>query len=465
MSRRAQTFWAGGVLLGCVTVAALLLPALLHGYDSRPAAADGKLIVHEWGTFTSFAGSDGVNLAFPPLVAKDLPRFILGPYSQPDNPFLGLLKDRYVARQRMETPVTYFYTDAPRTVNVRVDFPQGMLTEWYPVVKEFDSGKTEEKRPSGNSFLDWGSVRLIPPEQFADVRVRDEKGQAVPAAFPAVSAEDHYGRARETDSAVIEAVDAKRDSHFEKFLFYRGLGDFTLPLKLVALGQERFEVANSSADASGALLLMRIEKGSVRFTRHDPISPRSVVEITLSSTESTVDELVDATVRELVLAGLYEKEALAMMNTWRTSWFGETGTRLLYLLPEKLTDELLPLSVKPAPQERVRVLVGRLETITPEDCERTRQTLVERYDQERLMNALALGEEGKLLVPLLTGSANETGAPGTMQDELVTLGRFVEPALQFLIGQTSEPQTRRKLETILTDIRSGRYPALNNRLR
>src|SRR5258708_29049188 len=30
--------------------------------------ATGKLIVHEWGTFTNFAGSDGVYLDYRPLV-------------------------------------------------------------------------------------------------------------------------------------------------------------------------------------------------------------------------------------------------------------------------------------------------------------------------------------------------------------------------------------------------------------
>ena len=46
-------------------------------------------------------------------------------------------------------------------------------------------------------------------------------------------------------------------------------------------------------------------------------------------------------VHELSAAGLYDKEALAMVNTWQASWFGENGTRLLYLVPTKLTDKLL----------------------------------------------------------------------------------------------------------------------------
>ena len=38
---------------------------------------------------------------------------------------------------KMETPVTYFYSPAPLLVNVRVDFPKGVLTQWYPGVTAF----------------------------------------------------------------------------------------------------------------------------------------------------------------------------------------------------------------------------------------------------------------------------------------------------------------------------------------
>jgi hypothetical protein len=340
------------------------------------------------------------------------------------------LKDQFVALQRMETPVTYFYTDVQRVVNVRVDFPRGMLTEWYPVVKQFASGEQTIGRVQGRAYRDWGAVRLTPPTQFAEVRMRDPQGQAVPASLPTVAADDHYGHARETDSAIVETVDAYRRSHFEKFLFYRGLGNFELPIKLVALGNDRFEVANSAEDGSGVLLLVRIDRGRIRFTRIDPISPRSAIEIALPAAESTVERLVEATVRELTSAGLYKKEALAMVNTWRSSWFGENGTRVLYLVPEKLTDTLLPLSIDPAPDVRVRVLVGRLETLTPEDC-------------HRLVNALAGRDR------------DEQPTAESVEAELASLGRFAEPAVQFAIGQTSDVAARRRLEAILAQIRGG----------
>jgi hypothetical protein len=50
----------------------------------RPSAeptAEG-LVVHEWGTFTSFSGSDGVRLEFRPLADEDLPPFVLDRFLQ-----------------------------------------------------------------------------------------------------------------------------------------------------------------------------------------------------------------------------------------------------------------------------------------------------------------------------------------------------------------------------------------------
>jgi hypothetical protein len=354
--------------------------------------------------------------------------------------------------QRMETPVTYFYTDQPRTVEVRVDFPQGLLTEWYPVVKNPEPAFSKTDPPkTGFKYLDWGTVRLTPQEQFADIRVRspvvkklpfgdplldkhvslaanDAQWEALPASLPPVSADDHYGRARETDAAIVETVDAEGGSNFEKFLFYRGVGNFDLPLKLVALGNDRFEVSNTGDMATGALILLRAEKGRIRFTRLDPVAACATSEIRLPATFATIGDLADATEQALVEAGLYEKEARAMVNTWRSSWFGEDGTRLLYLLPEKLTDELLPLSIKPAPDERVRVMVGRLETLTPEDCQRLARVLAEP-------NAA-------------TPPTNQA-----VKFALAPLGRFAEPAVQFIISQTADQGARERLETVLAGLR------------
>jgi len=413
-----------------LAIAVSLVPALVGGRDVRTDAqkdggqSSGKLIVHEWGTFTNFSGSDGVNLDYRPLVNDNLPGFVVqvGPGSL-------FAKREVIAQQRMETPVTYFYTDTPRTVNVRVDFPQGKLTDWFPGTTK-PLGQEDFNVDSGRKFLDWGQVRLTPQDEFARLQVRTLKGVRL-ARLPQVAAGHHYGEARETDSAIVERIFENGESHFEKFLFYRGLGNFDLPMKLEALGGDRFEVTNSGAEASGSLLLVRIEKGAVRFARHAAVGSNASVEMVLPAQASTVEQLADAMVSELIAAGLYQKEALAMVNTWHASWFGEDGTRLLYLVPEKQTNELLPLRIEPAPDESVRVLVGRLETLTPEDCRR-------------------------LVEVVTTADARSE----KVQGELKALGRFAEPAVQFALSQEKEIPRRERLEAVLATLRPEKQRAV-----
>jgi hypothetical protein len=101
---------------------------------NKPASK--RFVVHEWGTFTSFSGSDSVKLEFRPLEDVDLPGFVLNRARQTGNfPFL-LLKRDITAQQRMETPVTYFYSEEPLQARVRVVFPRGLLTEFYPPVAD-----------------------------------------------------------------------------------------------------------------------------------------------------------------------------------------------------------------------------------------------------------------------------------------------------------------------------------------
>ena len=54
-----------------------------------------------------------------------------------------------------------------------------------------------------------------------------------------------------------------------------------------------------------------------------------------------------------------------MVETWRDSWF-EEGSRLIYIVPSRTIDAVLPLQVEPVPSQTARVFVGRIELVTPE---------------------------------------------------------------------------------------------------
>jgi hypothetical protein len=129
---------------------ALWLLALL----AVPVFAGEPFDAHEWGTFTTIAGKDGVAIEWQPFAGEDdLPNFVydLTDLSQRagvrHNPFV---KSALTARVRMETPVIYFYAPREMEVSVKVDFPEGKITEWYPRARSVHAG------------IDWGRVRLMP---------------------------------------------------------------------------------------------------------------------------------------------------------------------------------------------------------------------------------------------------------------------------------------------------------------
>jgi len=64
--------------------------------------------------------------------------------------------------------------------------------------------------------------------------------------------------------------------------------------------------------------------------------------MTIPDANETLAHSAGVMVKNLIAAGLYEKEARAMVKTWESAWFGEEGDRLLYLEPRTRADELLP---------------------------------------------------------------------------------------------------------------------------
>src|SRR5258708_36209020 len=87
------------------------------------ADIDPGFVAHEWGTFTCVQGANGVQMEWDPLAVVDLPEFV---YSRVHvasgrkahvRGFVVAGKTGTVQRQRMETPVIYFYSDRTRTVD------------------------------------------------------------------------------------------------------------------------------------------------------------------------------------------------------------------------------------------------------------------------------------------------------------------------------------------------------------
>lgn len=298
------------------------------------------LVVHEWGTFSSFSGSNGTNLKFYPY-DNDLPDFV-HKYELKGGPEGSTIS--------LETPVLYFYADHEVSVNVHVEFPKGRFTEFYP------------KADWTSKKLSWENVRILPG-------ARQE--------LPMKPGNSRYYAARETDADPLQIAFKENDKERkerEKFLFYRGVGDFSSPLRVRALGAGRFTVVNAGKASVANVLLVRVGGGKIFFKEIGPLTGASAVTVRETDVESSVEKLGATLTASLTRAGLFEKEARAMVKTWSFAWFGEEGTRVLYILPSSTTDELLPLRIQPKPSALVRALVGRHDILTPE-----REQVVDRY--------------------------------------------------------------------------------------
>jgi len=323
--------------------------------ESPPAPTPQGLVVHEWGTFTSFSGSDGVPVGFQPS-NDDLPSFVY--YTHDENSKLGRLARGGLVS--METPVIYFYADRETRVGVTVDFPRGWITEWYPFAAAAPSRAARSDKTGGQSIR-W-DVTLAPTD---------------PAAFPTEKGRNHYYAARETDATPLRAEVVTREDERnpslrggsvvqrERFLFYRGVGTFAPPVTVRALGGGKVKVVNASGGKATGLVLVTVRAGQVGFRVLPDVESGGDAVATLPDATGSVADLGDALVKSLTAAGLYEREARAMVKTWDSAWFKEEGSRLLYLVPRAKTDELLPLKVEPKPTEVVRVLVGRHDFLTP----------------------------------------------------------------------------------------------------
>jgi hypothetical protein len=426
--------WASG-LAGVALIAAMSVigtsssKAVDKLRTAATDAADGKLIMHEWGTFTSFSGSNGVQLDFRPLINEDLPEFVFDRRMQAGVP---LFTKRLIRAQiRMETPVTYFYTDEERTVRAKVDFPNGLLTEFYPPVvamtPPYDSMK-ESSRPFDKSTLDWGEIDLIPIAKLAptvkDQRTRKWLHQIIQdRVTPTAGAYNHYYYARETDSAYVhvrhalspELMDLGSD-HLEKFLFYRGVGKFEQPLHAVISDDGLIKVTNSGDQPIRSLFRVTVAAKAIEFSSINEVSAGASVEFPKTTTPIQLPELQQRVVDALVAEKLYPKEAAAMVKTWADSWFAEEGTRIFYMVPREATDKLLPLTISPPPDESVRVLVGRVEVMSP-TVEKQLLEIVQAH-------ALRRAEWWKQEV-----EPNKQRDPLPVPAELLKLGRLAEPAL------------------------------------
>jgi hypothetical protein len=373
------------------------------------------LIVHEWGTFTSIQGSDGRPLRWSPFVPSELPNFVYSRnaplHNDPRAKEFAFWETKGTRSwfQRMETPVLYFYAAEPMDASVQVGFPEGLVTEWYPQASEFGPMPASRLTPRKSaSYVHW-DIRLFPAES-AEV-----------PPFAQDKKESHYFAARETDSASLVSSSnflGPAAPESEKLLFYRGVGDFSAPLNLWFDSTEALMIENKGTEELSHLFVIHVGDQSASYKHFTSLPPNAKRPAGLSDAfAQTFPNFSDALAKELqstlVGEGLFPKEAAAMVKTWKDAWLSEKGDRVLYMLPRAWTDRILPITVNPAPQQMVRVMVGRAEFFSP-NLEKELETLFTQYHQ-----------------PF---GAEETGDSARREQAVAKiralgLGRFADPAL------------------------------------
>ncbi len=385
-------------------------------------------IVHEWGTNTIVAGSDGSLQRGLHHEEEDLPSFVYDRVKAA--PAIG---GPSVVVSKMETPVTYFYSDVPRSVQVAVDFPAGVLTQWYPGVVKFSppmlthwggpiggqvvdpvldldvdfympSCKEQYSHPALGR-LDWGRVDVLP------------RG-VVPSLPDAPLTATTWSYARDVAANPIH-VGGDIAPQDERFLFYRGLGNLDFPLQVGSVPGGKIALANPSKLAMGRLFVINVGEGKGSFTVNEGgVAPGETFEPAIPSLDGApdlkayTDALAVKVTEALDATGLYHDEAQAMVNTWKRQWFTTPGVRVLYLMPQAWTDAAIPLTLDPPPDEMLRVMMIRVEVITPE-TEQADATMA------------------KLLAD-----------PGTEQQgrsHFDALGRFAEPRLRRALAVVGDP--------------------------
>jgi hypothetical protein len=236
--------------------------------------------------------------------------------------------------------------------------------------------------------------------------------------FPLEKVDSRYYAARKTSATPLH-VKAPTGDQQEKFLFYRGVSTFPVPVSAVLMpGGDKLLVKNLGAQEIPNIIRFERRGRTLGYSLGGAV--RSEVILDPPKLTGTLDALDKDLEAMLVAQGLYADEAQAMVQTWNDSWF-EEGSRLIYIVPSQFVNTILPLSIHPAPTQTVRVFVGRFELITPA-TEKAIQTAFESGDD------VTLRKYGRFLEPILMEMMQKTSD----KERKKTLSAYLSTAPHYL---------------------------------
>ncbi len=356
---------------------------LIAGLLCSNAAIGQSWQIHEWGTFTSLQDESGQAIGWINTDDEPVPSFVhsdflpILPAGAPvPELFKGLPRCHPDVTMRLETPVIYFHPPAGahngQSASVQVKFRGGWLTQFYPDAIPISPGLTNgfHLRSDTVGTLAWNNLQ-------------------VGGDWPLTEAtEDNvWTSPRNVDASLVQ----NDSGESEKFLFYRGVGHIDSPLKvsrdsvadeLVFHSQIPDLPGDSSLKVDFAWLVDIRPDGRIAFRTLPAFALSHDANDTLLRTPATftpenfsagnLEALKSSLKSALVSEGLFPDEAQALLNTWQISYFKSPGLRVFFLVPREWTDFYLPLQIS-LPSQINRVMVGRIEVVTPEQRAKLRK--------------------------------------------------------------------------------------------
>src|SRR6185369_2940939 len=359
----------------------------LIGLNLMTSGAEQKWTIHEWGTFTSLQNERGISVGGINTDDEPVPSFVyqfsrMLPTSEtPMLFFKGVPNCDRDVTMRMETPVIYFHppktaAGTTSTVDVNVRFNGGWLSEFYP------------KAELTGMDRDTNGAPRFGPLRSDSITGLTWAGLKVGGDWPMIETSEHvWTSPRAVDAAEVQTAEKEA----ERFLFYRGVAHIDAPIRVVRNRDELYLYSNLFENEKRFgiqnLWLVDIRRdGKIAFRTLPPttfypyLKPDAADKATRHTAATfpdnefstdNLDKLKASLKAALIADGLYDDEAQALLNTWQVSYFKSPGLRLFFLVPREWTDHYLPLSVS-VPADVNRVMVGRIELVTPEQRERLR---------------------------------------------------------------------------------------------
>ncbi len=347
----------------------LLILVVVAGLFAAPVFGGQKLLIHEWGTFTSLQDERGNAVGGINADDEALPPFTHDLISDQFRLSQGMPSSFPSVTMRLETPVLYFHPAADQrfsSIDVSATFHGGLLTQFYP------AASTAPAIPFGSwEFREPLTARTVSTLTWTGLTLGGDR--ALPQTDYHV-----WTTPRAVDAANVTATNGETD----RFLFYRGLAHLNAPVRLVRQGDDiefenQLELEGHERDtftiptawfctirADGACAwrsvdlhgLYQVRAGSTLTAADFPAR-----DFAGGNLETLKSDMHAALVKE----GLFEDEATAMLATWELSYFKSPGTRLFFIVPRAWTEHYLPLHVLVEADIR-RVMVGRVDIVTPE---------------------------------------------------------------------------------------------------